>query len=555
MNARIIATSLFVVLIGMTSPVTCQTWIGEAFELDTTVTPAFSLFPSDCFHLCFHFQGNILFFTDQKAFQNGGNDYAAHICALSLQDYSTFEFDLPFPNITPNKDLLAKTFWIKDFCFSENLCAISVQDHIILYRKKKDHVFEYDTILDHPNVKAVYLYHENIYYLEEDHDIGYKWFCFVPSNQRETMIRTLPYEAPHVVQASPNRHLFHDENNMYFLSTRYPILSKYNLDGSWVQDIRFDLPDWHPFDDEYIQKSLQVPYGIERIFATKGEIFNYSYPKMVFPIQDQYLIYYTQYDSVSGKSTPMFAISDSAGHVTLYNRKCPSNQIFSEKIFPFNLLQPYEDLGRTSWGDKLVEITADCNIEWEGLTYDDYHKLKESFFRKHEPIFKIRIMRLKDENIETQLFFYNSQLEPLSLSQLPKGKHLFILHDELECSACSNYLLQAMNGLDSEHLHLGILYAFIPGALQEREINRSVRQYLDRPYDSYYLATGKPARYPRYISEKVRHFPAFLFYESGKAPILFSNEQIFADDPYTFRFSPEFQEALDNFTTKSMEGH
>lgn len=550
MKARIIVTSLLVGFITMTFPANSQNWIGKAFELDTTFAPVFSSLPSDCFHLCLHFQGNILFFTEQKAFQNGRNDYAAHICALSLNDYSTFEFDLPFPHVSKNKDWLAKTFWIKDFCFFDNHCAISVQDHIILYHKTTDNVFEYDTILDHHNVNVVYFHQNRLYFLEESHDTGYSWYVFDFKNGEKHLIRTLAYEAPHVVQASPNRYLFHDENNLYFLSTRYPILSKYTLDGTWVQDIRFDLPDWHPFEDEYIRKSLQVPYGVERIYATKDQIFKYSYLKMVFPLGNEYLIYHTQYDTSLKKSTPMFAVSDSTGHVTLYSRKCPETQIFSQAIFPFNLLQPYEDLGRANCGNRLVEITADCDIFWQNKTYEEYKKLKETHFRQHEPTFKFRIMHLKEEDNNTLPFFYDIERKLCSLSDLPSGKHVFILHSGLECSACSRYLLQSMGSLDSEHVHLGIMQSFIPGALQEREIHRNVRQYLDRHYNLYFLAIDRMTQYPRFISERVSRFPAVMFYETGKAPILFSNEDIFADDLYTLRLSDKFQIFLDSFTAK-----
>ena len=550
MKACIIATSLLVGLSTLNLPVSSQTWIGDAFRLDTTITPAFASFPSDCFHLYLFIQGNILFFTDQKAFQNGESDYAAHICALSLQDYSTFEFDLPFPSPSENKDWLSKTFWIKDLCLQKDLCAISVQNQILLYHKTTETTFEYDTTINHPNVYAVYFHHGCLYYLEENHDTGYLWFQFDFKNGEETLVRKLPYEAPHVVQASPNRYLFHDESNLYFLSTRQPIVSRYNLDGRWLEDILFDLPDWHPFEDEYIKKSLEVPYGVERIFATKDQIFKYSYLKAIFPIADRYLIYYTQYDTATKKSVPMFAIADSTGHSTLYSRKCPLEHVFSDHRFPFNLFQPLEDLARTSHKNFLFEITADCDVSWHNLTFDEYGKRKEEHFRQHEPVIKIRIMSLKDVNMNAQGFFLDSQNKSYSLDDLSNGKHVFIIHGGLECSACANYLYDIMSLLDSNKIHLDILYEFIPGALQERELHRSIRQHVHRPYNLHYLDLNHYSHYPDNIIRHVNRYPAVLLYETGKAPIIFSNEDIFDDDPYSFRLSEKFQEFLDSFTSK-----
>ncbi len=550
MKARIVVVGLWACLVLAMPWAKCQTWIGDAFDLDTAVTLTHRSLPSDLSHLCLVTHSNNLFFMDQKAFQDAGNDYAAHICAISLQDYSSFEFDLPFPMSSKSRDWFAKTFWIKDLCFYEGLCAVSVQDHILLYHSTAPWTFVYDTILDHPNVKALYFYQNDLYYLEEDHDAGYRWYRFEFNKGKATLVRELRYEAPHVVQASPNRYLFHDENNVYFLNTRYPVVSRYALDGAWIEDLHFKLPDWHPFEDEYIRKSLEVPYGVERIFATKDQIFDYSYLKALYPIGDRYLIYYTQYDTVSKKSAPMYAISDATGHLTQYARQCPKDYLYTENRFPFNLFQPMEDLARTSWRDGLYELSMDGDVSWRNLTFDEYGKLKESFFRQQDPVLKVRVMRFKEPDMASQAFFYDTRRELYALDRLPEGKHVMIIHGGLECSACANYLSQAMNSLDSEQIHLGVLYAYIPGALQEREIHRNLKLFLTRPYNLYFLATDRMSQYPSPMVQKISRYPAVLFYETGRAPILCSDETIFADDPYEVRFSKTFTEMLERFMAK-----
>lgn len=549
MRTRIIVIGILAWM-SAANPTQGQTWIGEAFELDTSVVLSYSSLPSDLSHLQHCIHDNIIYFTEQKAFQHAENDYAAHIYAFSLTSLTPFEFNLSLPSDLKRKEWQTGSYWITDFSFNGDQCVVSVQSHVLLYKRLSPTEFEYDTAIAHPNVKAVYLHQGDIYYLEENHDTGYKWFRYDPKTREETFVRELRYEAPHVVQASPNRYLFHDEDNLYFLSTRYPVLSLYRLDGTWLNDIRMMLPHWHPFEDEYIRKSLRVPYGVERIYATKDQIFNYSYLKMAFPVDGQYLIFFTQYDTCTQKSATMFAIADSTGEASLHLRKCPKSYRFTESRFPFNVLEPLEALVQTGWQDRLVEITMDGDISWHDLTAEEYHNLKEDYFRKHDPIIKIRIMHFKNKDLASEAFFYDSHHELTSLDRLPGGKHVVILHNDLECSACAHYLLQAMNSLDTAQVHLDILHAYIPGALQERELHKDVRKYVSRPYDFYYLATDRTTRYPCYISDRVSHYPAVLFYEKGKAPILFSNEQLFDDDPYTYRFKPTFQEVLDRFTVK-----
>lgn len=539
-----------IVMAWLTPVGVCQSWIGQQFTLDTAVAATYSKLPYDMNHLQCGIRDSIFYFTDRKAFQEAENDFAAHMYAFSLNDYHTFEFDLPLPKTTMKTERFASNCWINDFDIHDNRCVISVQNQIFLYRKTTEKTFEFDTMLEHPNVKAVYMHQNQLYYLEEDHDTGYRWFRFDRSLGQEIFVRELAYEAPHVVQASPNRYLFHNENNLFFLSTRFPVLHKYGLDGTWIEDIRFDLPFWHPFEEDYIQKSLSIPYGIERIYATKDHIFNYSYPKMVFPLHNRYLLFYTQYDTCTRKSAPMFAIADSAGHSTIYNRHCSSALSFSDDYFPFNLLQPLEDLARTSWNGHLIELSADCESPWHNMTYEEYQKNKDQYFRHHDPVFKIRIMSLSEDNLTQLPFFYNEQQELTSLENLPKGKYIFLLHNELDCSSCSHYLLQTMNALDSTDIRAGIMYPFIPGALQERELNREIRQHLNRPYSLFFLATDRAAGYPRKITKKVHHFPAVLFYATGRAPILFSNDQIFENDLYSYRFSDSFLRTLEDFSAK-----
>ena len=529
---------------------TCQTWIGQQFTLDTAIVATYSKLPYDMNHLQCSIHDSVLYFADRKAFQDADNDFAAHIYGFSLINYQTFEFNLPLPQTTLKRERFASNCWINDFEILDDRCVISVQNHIVLYDRTSENQFEFDTMLEHPNVKAVYWHQNQLYFLEEDHDFGYRWYRFDRSLGQEIFVRELAYEAPHVVQASPNRYLFHDENNLFFLSTRYPVLHKYGLDGTWIEDIRFQLPFWHPFEEDYIQKSLSIPYGIERIFATKDHIFNYSYAKMVFPIHNRYLLFYTQYDTCTRKSAPMFAISDSTGTSLIYHPRCTQDFSFSKEYFPFNLLQPLEDLARTSWKGHLIELTADCELPWQNMTHEEFQKAKDHYFRHHDPVFRIRIMSLADDDIARLPFFYNDRHELTSLGNLPKGKYMFLLHSELDCSACSQYLLQTMNTLDSTTIRTGILYPFIPGALQERELNREIRQHLKRPYSLYFLSVDRTPGYPRTITKEVHHFPAVLFYATDKAPVFFSNDQIFENDPYTYRFSDSFQRMLDDFSSK-----
>lgn len=546
---------IIITILAATTHLLCsgQQWVGSRFSYDTAVIIRSTNFDLNTSRLKYCINGGIFYYTDMQAYQGRHDDYSAVINALSLYDYAQSEIKLPFPNIEGKKEKLASSFWINDFNFNNGQVVISTQNQILLYHQTAESAFEYDTLFLHPNVKATYIYEGALYYLEEDHDFGYKWFRQSLSGGDETLIRELRYEAPHVVQANPNRYLFHDENHLFFLSTRYPVLHKYTLDGNWLEDIVFDLPNWHPFEDEYIQKSLAVPYGVERIQATMREIFQYSYPKYVLPFGNAYLLYYTQFDTNNKKSALTFAIFEKEAGTSTLSISDSNHDSYDNTHIPFNLFETYADKARISWNDLLIEITATDTTDWKGLTPDEYKQQQDQFYRHNDPIYKIRLYKYKNNNKNNPTnipFFIDMDQKLHSLDNLPFGKSILLVTNQLECSACRSHLLKLFNDSIRIPLTIGIMYPFIPGALQERELVKSTKLHLERPFRLFYLVRDNKGQYPKEIFPSGITHPAILFHETGKAPILFSLEQIFNDNVYSMDFRPEFLEFWNSFNSK-----
>lgn len=544
MKPRIFISTTLLVINGLFS--FGQQWIGTQFSWDTSIVVKHSDLDFSVSKLKYCIDEGTFYYADMRAYQNPANNHAATFHALSLYDYAPSEIILEMPFLGRKKENLATTFWIYDFHFTKEYAVVSTQDQILLYHRTGPSQFVFDTIFYHKNTKATYIYQDSLYYLEEDHDLGYKWFRQSLKGGDETLLRELAYEAPHVVQANPNRYLFHNNNFLFFLSTRYPVLHKYSLNGEWLEDISFDLPNWHPFEDEYIQKSLAIPYGVERIYATMAEIFQYSYPKYVFPFGDSYLLYYTQYDTISKKSTLQYAIRDEDGNTTLLQSEDTSTLALSKTHFPFNLFNTLEDKAHISWNNLLLEITADDTTQWIGRKPSEYKQLQEQFYKQNDPLFKIRILRHKNNNPTICPFFIDSDKELHSIEDL-NGKNILLISNQLECSACRNKILQLFNDSVSPMVHIGILHPFIPGALHEHELRKSIMQHLERPFMLFYLASNRFQNYPKEVIPDDITYPAIMLYETGRAPILFSVEQIFSDDVFSLDFKEAFLKTWRHF--------
>ncbi len=528
----------------------CQPWIGTLFNWDTAVVLGPGALPSNLSHLRCRVSDGTFYYTDMTSYQQASRNYAAVIHSIRLDNFVTSSILIPLPPTVKQKQEAAGRYWIHDFSIYPDRVVVSTQDQIILYHRGNSDTVTFDTMYQHPNIKAAYIFHDTLHYFEEEHDTGYKWFHRPLCGGQEELVRVLPYEAPHVVQASPNRYLFHDQQHVFFLSTRFPLLHQYGLDGTWIQDFVFDIPDWHPFEEEYIRKSLSVPYGIERIRATMNEIWRYSYPKYDFPIGGGHLLYYTQYDTTTRKSHLQYAYLDPSGNTCLFHKKDTCQDMYGGERFPFLLFESDMDKARISWNDLLLEICAESAVSWTDLTPAEYRLRQEEYFKRNEPIIKIRAMRHKNSRPETQAILYDGERHLLSLQDLPAQKNVFLVTKALSCSACMKFLLGLLNTTDSNHIHIGVYYDFIPGALREREMRKEIRQYLERPFGLYYPACQRSVHNPRRISSIIgfSEEAGLLLYEKGKAPIFYDLDHIFEDDPYTYRLKAGFEQEWIRFT-------
>ncbi|MCR4965498.1 MAG: hypothetical protein K6A41_07555 [Bacteroidales bacterium] len=535
---RIFLTLLFV---GFVLPMCCQDFLHEYFKLDTLskINPL-----DDMTHLVYDFTDGVFCYTESTAFRKQGQEYTATFYLFDIGHYTLSERHLSVPiNVLKS---LGSTIqpWIYDFQFSNDYCVVSLQDIILLFKSEGER-YLLDTTYECQNVKLCYLYQGDLFYLEEDHDFGYRWYRL--HDGQRVVVRPLQYEAPHVVQAKPNRYLFRDDHFLYFLSNRYPSLEKYGLNGDWLERITFDLPSWHPFEDEYIKKSLKVPYGVERIRATMDEIYNYSYPKVVFPLGGDYLLYYTQYDTTTHKSKLYFAIRNADGTTKCYPRKVPSELLYTGDALPMTLLENRVDKAWVSWNNILVEILLADTVDASGLTDLEYRQRREDFYLKSEPFPAIKVSSYKTEQQEYLPAFYNSHGLLQSLSNLPVGKHILVLNNELDCSGCRKTLFSWLNEQRDKDFFVDVVYPYFPGAMTRYDWRMDVCKYLEKPFQMLFLDKDRYEHYPKFGGIPYRSFPGILLYETGHTPLYLPLEEIFEDNSYANIFRETFLKQVNDF--------
>ncbi len=528
-----------------------QEWIGHRFTLDTIVRMQCTKEPENLNLVKCDIQDNTFYFVEQQSFQQKENDFHAVIHALRLDNYEQTEILLPLPQGARNKEHYARSLWIYDFCFDGDYLLVTTQEELILYKRIQDQNYEVVSNYRHQNLFMGYLHQNKIHFFEEDHDKGFKWFQKELGSDSATLVRELPYEAPHIVQIQPNRYLSHNKNNVLFLSTRYPRLEIYSLDGQLLETHSFNLPSWKPFEDNYIQKTLSFPYGIERIYAVKDDIYDYSYPKVVMPLRGDFLLLYAHYDTLIGKSVLQYAVKEDNGQTLRYLRSNHEDSVYTAAQFPFTLFQGGFDKGNAAGNGKIVQLTYQTDVSWNGRTNQEYLAELDKYYSDRSPSLAYQIMDYRPRELwKRPLLYPTASEQPVSLDELSSSQSVLILHQGLECSGCVKAIYQILDQSIPDSIHIGHVYPHPLKGLAVQERRNQIRHSLDKPFSFYAnlspnfsdLTAGE------FLTES--DFPCLLLCRHGHPPILLKVSEIFANDSST-AFSESFLKRWQSFISAS----
>ena len=527
-----------------------QECIGQQFTLDTIVAIQGTHIPENPRPTKCRMQGNTFYFVEQQGFQDKENGHHAVIHAFATDDYEQTEIMLPLPENGRNKERYARSLWIYDFSFDGDYLLVTTQEELILYKRIHNQNYQVESTYRHQNLCMGYIHQNKINFFEEDHDKGLKWFQQDLGGDSATLVRELPYEAPHVVQIQPNRYLFHNQQSVFFLSTRHPRVEVFDLDGQIRDTIQFDLPLWKAFEDEYIRKTLTVPYGIERIYAVKDELYNYSYPKVIMPLRGDLLLLYMQFDTLTGKSALQYAIRTEDGRTSQFLRTDHGDSVYHAARFPFNLFQGGFDKGNDCGNDKIVQITYKTDVSWTGKTPEEYQNALNQYFESNAPHLAYKVMRYNPLPPKKDAGIYTTSGERLSLNEIPSKKSILFLHQNLECSGCVKALYQLMNQTELSHIHIGHVYPRAINGLAAYEAGSKIRKELDKPFRLYYDTSSnfKNVTSPHKLENS--DFPCLILLQDGEEPRLFKAGDLFTDDFRVAELSETFLEIWQSFVSE-----
>ena len=547
MKTRIITLlSLLWVSCGLTG----QEWIGRQFTLDTVVSLQCSHLPRNTNLLKSRIQDNAFYFVEQQGYQYKENDYQAVIHKLSLDNYDQTEITLPLPGKLRKSEHRIRNLWIYDFCFDGDYLLVTTQEELILYKRINNQNYHVESTFSHHNLYMGYLHQNKLHYFEEDHDKGFKWFQQDLDGGSAELVRELPYEAPHIVQIKPNCYISHNQQSVFFLSTRFPRLEVYSLDGRLQDTVHFNIPSWKAFEDDYIRKTLSVPYGIERIFAVKDDLFSYSYPKAVLPVNGDLLLFFSHYDTINGKSVLQYGIRKNDGSTVLYTPTNHDDSIYVAARFPFTLFKDGLDKTNAPGDGVIVQLTLKTDVPWQGKTHKEYLQEENQFFLTDTPTLAYKIMRYAPSASTKVPLLLSITQDTVRLEDLPMKKSVLILHQDLECSGCVNAIYQLLNQSGDEELHIGHVYSHPLNGLTAYELNNRIGEHLHRPFTLYTSGSPNFSDFETIHALRKTDFPCIILYKKRGGWKWFNASEIFSSNLSSTELSPDFLKTWLSFISK-----
>lgn len=518
----------------------CQEWIGNAFSLDTIVPLAAVNMPRNMNLVKCRIVDSCFYFVEQQGFQyDRGKDRFAVIYAISLKDHVQREIVVPAPqkngSARGSKRISDGDLWIYDFDFYENLLIVTTQEEILVYRKEDSSGYQL-VFSDccHKNLHTSYIEGDRLHIFEEDHDGGYLWFHKDIGGDSATLVRELAYEAPHVVQIQPNRHLSHDKEHVYFLSTRHPRFEIYAKSGELIRTEGFELPGWKCFDDYYIRRSLEKPYGIERILSVKDDLFSYSYPKMAFHFDDGLMLFYLQFDTTIGKSVLQYAILDHDKQLQRYSFNHDDGRYVAAQ-FPFDLMKGGYDKGSFSSGNTLVQLTYYSDVSWKNKTDEEYKDELNRYFESNDANVAYKIMHFTGNSDAKPT---NGGVRDRKGDSIHNIRRVYVVHGDLECSGCVRAIYRL---LDMATCRLGIhqIYRLPVAGVYRAELKKNIGQALGKDFviESRGELEKRGVLLPE-LSES--DFPCLLLESENGSTHVFRVSEIFTEDISRTEFRKDF---------------
>lgn len=536
-----------------------QSHISEAFvkEAEWVLEEWGDFFQTQGMVGCVH--DNILYCCHRKGFQNKEISYEARVQAIDLQNGEQMEIRLPFPEkkATPS---MARRYWIRGISTDGVTLVVSVQNGLLLYHKGRNERYVLERKIPFELPDKVLYNQDELSVIERVPEEGR--FVLKRCKRDGSLCDSVcgfQLPAPFMLQYEPNGFLKFAGDNLFFLASPELCVNKYTKMGEKIEEIHPSLPEWFGIPGALAKKISGMPYGSDRAMYAFFNTKEFSFPLEIHPMSDSVLLLsYHHYDSLENKENVLTAIIeyDSTGNVQSavpFSHFFDPDSVIGENAFPLYYAQRELCMQVTS-GNCIVQLVREAPVTCQGKTGSQYASEVEHYFMDHNPVYKVRVAKLKSAGDEKSCVIENLGLTSyegveFTAEQLLSRKAVFVLNNPPQCHSCEESLLTALNDADTAACSIYVVFNNADTYLAKRDQIENVKKHLSVPFIPLFVPTKRKKEFLEVLG--INTFPALLFKtEMATDAIVVSGEQIYGSNQSS-ALNQEFIRKISHFLTKS----
>lgn len=487
-----------------------------------------------------------LYFCHRKSFRAQGKDYR---CVLHLVDLKTFQQDtisLSYPTDSPSWKRDAQSTCIYAMSFEKDRLLLVCDNQLLVYTCKSGE-YKFLQRVFCRGVCAGYLYQDEIYAIVDDKEKReFRWLCYGKDMEKDIrLVRTLLQPAAFLLQFDPNRYIFVNQENLYYMPPGSNEIMKYTLQGSLQDSIAYKVPGWKPLPQELLQRIHALPYGVERIYCALNQQYRqYSFAKTIDPLSDSLILLSVNLGDASRQQqlAVMRLHKTKAGWRQDFCTLAvfDTGKVYNADYFPVSYHLSNDNLMVYPYRNQLLQLLMTTEEEsYMGRSVMQYRRDKDAWFKNHDPVVKLRVQTLKNE-----LTFYDFDNQRVSLDELGKDKLVLMINRQPQCSTCQKKILQFLSSVDSSQVKLLCFMGEVDSYLFRRQQLQQLASICPQFYQPLYGIFGEDYGALR----ECKSYPALLLWQNNFGFVgMFGTDEVFTSDYNTYEFSASFLETFQSF--------
>lgn len=533
------------------------------FQIDTSFSLKYYTEEFENYELIATIYQNRLYFCRIKAYQFDEKEKKARIYTVNLRTKEQSFFDLDFPTEVDKKYRNVNHYWISGLAVEKNKLVVFAQDKFLVYEKLSDEKYIFKQLIYFYDVDKGYFYDNYLYTFKKDRNRGYFLYRYDTNFVKKEEVIALSFEAPFLMQFSPNRYLSIEEDYFYVLETARPTVKKFSLHGEIIDSISFfTLYPWQQIPSSLTDEIMQLNYGVERIYYALQHNNTNSYPTKIFPFKNgNLLIAYHQYDFDRGRPYydltyyEDFVETSERGVSTHLRRLLYDEDTLSDNLFPYYCYDGNMCIA-VPWQNSIIQISKEADIVTQNMAVKDYNRARNDYFKYDDPIFVMRILKLKEKNPPYKLLEslkikdYDDNL--LTFQDISPHRTMVLFRPPIYCVGCLQKILHYLNSLniDTSSVGFAIVIENEDNYLERKQVMKELRNQYSNPYTLYYITSAMRNEIYNTFSPYKKD-PLILLIDHSKRTLeIMNDEDVFTSDLRKYDFTKRFLRTIPEFLRK-----